>query len=43
MNLNNQLYQHEEFECTFLGEKEPFLLISTGVRYDLEITVSGDL
>ncbi|KAF8385036.1 hypothetical protein PRIPAC_74178 [Pristionchus pacificus] len=30
MNLNNQLYQHEEFECTFLGEKEPFLLISTG-------------
>lgn len=30
MNLNNQLYQHEEFECTFLGEKEPFILLSTG-------------
>ncbi|GMT05450.1 hypothetical protein PENTCL1PPCAC_27624, partial [Pristionchus entomophagus] len=30
MNLNNQLYQHEEYECTFLGEKEPFILMSTG-------------
>ncbi|GMR30626.1 hypothetical protein PMAYCL1PPCAC_00821, partial [Pristionchus mayeri] len=30
LNLNAQLYQHEEYECTFLGEKEPFVLLTTG-------------
>lgn len=42
LNLTAQLYQHEEYECTFLGEKEPYVLCCTGDQTFMRNFLSRD-